>query len=68
MKKIALAVLAFAFVGCATPQQRAEQAMRNHGPFCTAMGMKQGSPEWSNCVVQRQASDDALTTAIVFGR
>ncbi|MDA8128088.1 MAG: hypothetical protein M0Z73_05230 [Betaproteobacteria bacterium] len=66
--KIALAILVLALAGCATPQQRAAKAMERHGPYCTALGLKQGTPEWANCVEQAQASEDAMTAAIVFRR
>lgn len=64
--KIALAVLVLALAGCAmTPQERAAKAMERHGPYCTAMGLKEKSPEWANCVTQAQASEDAESAAIV---
>lgn len=48
----ALAVLAVAVAGCATPQQRMQQRMIEAESVCSAAGFQQGSPEYQQCTIQ----------------
>lgn len=66
--KTTIIAIALVLVGCATPQERAAKALERHGPYCTALGFKEGSSEWRTCVEQAQASEDAMVSQIVFHR
>jgi hypothetical protein len=43
-------------LGCATPtpEERADQVIARHGPFCDRLGYARGGDSWRNCVVQRE--------------
>ncbi|MBW8365810.1 MAG: hypothetical protein K0M39_14775 [Rhizobium sp.] len=63
-----IAVAAIVLAGCATPQEKAAKSLERQGPYCTALGFKEGTTEWRDCVVNRQASEDAMVSAIIFRR
>lgn len=39
-------------VGCATPEQKAEQALADFGPYCARLGYQAGTEKYSDCVSQ----------------
>lgn len=68
------AVVALGFVhalllGCATPtpEQRADQVIARHGPYCDRLGYARDSDSWRNCVVQRERDRQSDVVCIPAG-
>ncbi len=63
MRWIIVAVL---LAGCViTPEQRAENALAKHGPYCTALGFAKDSDQWLACVSQQDGSTRAAAAALL---
>ena len=49
--------------GCATPEQRAEQALVQFGPYCDKIGYQRDTDQWRNCITQQAAERSAAGRA-----
>ena len=43
-------VLLLMLAGCATPEQRAMQAMAEFGPYCQKLGYQRDTDAWRHCI------------------
>jgi len=40
--------------GCATPEERAEEAIARHAPYCEKLGFEKASDGWRNCIMSEE--------------
>lgn len=52
-----IVLIALLLAGCATPEQRAENAISEYGPYCDKMGYQRTANEWRDCVAKLDAAE-----------
>ena len=41
-------------VGCATPQEKAEQMIERYGPMCEKLGYTKNTDPWRDCILKER--------------
>ena len=54
-----VALMLLALVGCATPEQRAQQVLQAYGPYCEKLGYTPNTDAWRQCI-QAEDMRDAM--------
>ena len=68
MKSVLIAAVAAALLAaCATPQERAQKVIDQHGPYCEALGFARGSDAWRSCLQSEQARKESIVYQINQG-
>lgn len=49
-------LIALLLAGCATPEQRAANAIARFGPYCEKLGYQTNTDSWRSCIQGEQSS------------
>lgn len=60
LRSIVSIVVSVTFVGCATPADKARQAVERQGPYCEAMGFQSNTDGWRDCIQRQEARRDNI--------